>query len=357
MNTSVKKYLILVVATIAIVLTAWLAWNRMQPKGPGEGFVSGNGRIEATEINVAAKYAGRVTNIFVGEGDFVKAGQLLAQMQIDVLNAQRDEAGAQQQQAISAVASAESQVKAREADLAAAQAVVVQRESELDNAKQHLTRSQTLSRQGVTSIQRFDDDQAVVRNAEAALLAAKAQAVAIQASIAAAGAEVTGARSTVVALGATITRIDADIADSQLKAPRDGRVQYLVAQTGEVLGSGGKVLNLVDLSDVYMTFFLPETVAGKVALGSDVHVIIDAAPDYVIPAQVSFVSSVAQFTPKTVETASERQKLMFRIKARFDPELLKKHLTQVKTGLPGIAWLKVDPQAPWPQSLALKVPE
>ena len=176
-------------------------------------------------------------------------------------------------------------------------------------------------------------------------------------AIAAAKAQVTGAQSSVAAAAATIARIEADIADSQLKAPRDGRVQYLVAQPGEVLGAGGKVLNMVDLSDVYMTFFLPETVAGKVALGSEVHIVLDAAPAYVIPAKVSFVASVAQFTPKTVETAVERQKLMFRIKARIDPELLKKHLKQVKTGLPGVAWLKLDAQAEWPQHLSVKVPE
>ena len=160
-----------------------------------------------------------------------------------------------------------------------------------------------------------------------------------------------------LAAAATIARIEADIKDSQLKAPRDGRVQYRVAQPGEVLGAGGKVLNMVDLSDVYMTFFLPETVAGKVALGSEVRLVLDAAPGYVIPAQVSFVASVAQFTPKTVETAVERQKLMFRVKARIDPELLKKHLKQVKTGLPGMAWIKLDPQAEWPESLKIKVAE
>ena len=107
----------------------------------------------------------------------------------------------------------------------------------------------------------------------------------------------------------------------------------------------------------YMTFFVPETVAGKVALGSPVRIVLDAAPGYVIPAQVSFVASVAQFTPKTVETASERQKLMFRVKARIDPELLKKHLKQIKTGLPGMAWLNLDPGTEWPQNLAVKVPE
>jgi len=357
MNTSIKKNLLVSAVAIAVALGTWSVWTKMRPAGLGEGFVSGNGRIEATEIDVATKYAGRVVDIFAREGDFVKAGQVLAQMQIDVLNAQRDEARAQQQQAINAVASAEALVKMRESDLAAAQAVAVQRESDLDNARRRLGRSQTLSREGATSIQQLDDDGAAVRNAEAALAAAKAQATAAQAAIVAAKAQVTGARSSVTAVGATITRIEADIADSQLKAPRDGRVQYRVAQPGEVIGGGGKVLNMVDLSDVYMTFFLPETVAGRVALGSEVRIVLDAAPAYVIPAQVSFVASVAQFTPKTVETASERQKLMFRVKARIAPELLKQHLKQVKTGLPGMAWLKLDAQAEWPEKLKVKVPE
>ena len=357
MNTSIKKNLLLAVTVIVVALLAWGIWFKMRPTGPGDGFVSGNGRIEATEIDVATKYSGRVVDISAREGDFVKAGQVLAQMQIDVLNAQHDEARAQQQQATAAVASAEAQVKMRESDMAAAQAVVVQHESNLDNAKRRFGRSQTLSREGAASIQQLDDDLASVRNAEAALIAAKAQVAAAQSAIIAAKSQINGARATVTATAATVTRIDADITDSQLKAQGDGRVQYRVAQPGEVLGSGGKVLNMVDLSDVYMTFFLPETVAGKVALGSEVHILLDAAPGYVIPAQVSFVSSVAQFTPKTVETASERQKLMFRVKARIDPELLKRHLKQVKTGLPGVAWVRLDAQAEWPQSLMAKVSE
>lgn len=352
-----RKWLVPAVAIVLLAVAALVAWQMLRPKGPGEGFVSGNGRIEATDIDVATKYAGRVVEISAREGDFVKAGQVLVQMQIDVLNAQRDEARAQQQQAVTAVASAEAQVKMRESDVAAAQAVVVQRESDLDNAKRRLVRSETLSREGAASIQQLDDDRAAVHNSEAALAAAKAQVAAAQSAIVAAKSQVTGAHSSVMAVAATVTRIEADIADSQLKAPRDGRVQYRVAQPGEVLAGGGKVLNMVDLSDVYMTFFLPETVAGKVAMGSEVRIVLDAAPDYVIPAQVSFVASVAQFTPKTVETASERQKLMFRVKARIDPELLKQHLKQIKTGLPGIAWLKLDGQAEWPQSLTTKVPE
>ena len=205
-------------------------------------------------------------------------------------------------------------------------------------------------------MQDLDDDRARVQGSGSAVTAAQAQVSAAQAATKAAQSEVIGANSGVTASEATIARVEADIVDSQLKSPRDGRVQYRVAQPGEVLAAGGKVLNLVDLNDVYLTFFLPETAVGKVPLGSEVRVILDAAPQYVIPAKVSFVASTAQFTPKTVETASERQKLMFRVKAQIDRELLQKNLKQIKTGLPGMVWLKLDPQAAWPADLAVKVP-
>jgi HlyD family secretion protein len=179
---------------------------------------------------------------------------------------------------------------------------------------------------------------------------------AARAAITSARTQVTGARSAVRAATATIARIAADLADCELRAPRDGRVQYRVAEPGEVVAPGGKLLNLVDLTDVHMTFFLPEAAAGRVAIGSDVRVVLDAAPRFVIPAKVSFVASTAQFTPKTVETASERQKLMFRVKAQIDRELLQKHLQQVKTGLPGVAWVRTDSQVPWPAELAVNAP-
>lgn len=350
-----RKFLPLAIVAVAALL-GYYGWRALNDRGPGEGFVSGNGRIEATEIDVATKLAGRVEDVLVNEGAFVKAGEPLARMQIDTLNAQREEARAQHQQAINAAASARAQIALRQSDKVAAQAVVVQRESELDAARRRLARSQTLSREGASSIQELDDDRARVKSAEAAVAAARAQVTAAEAAIQAAQAEEVGARSAIAAAEATIARVQADIVDSELRAPRDGRVQYRVAQPGEVLGAGGKVLNLVDLSDVYMTFFLPEQAAGRVALGTEVHIVLDAAPQYVIPASVSYVASTAQFTPKTVETASERQKLMFRVKAQISPELLQRHLTQVKTGLPGVAWIKLDPDAEWPADLAVKVP-
>lgn len=356
MNPKFRKILIPVLL-LAVAGGAYYAWQATHNTGPGPGFAKGNGRIEATEIDVSTKLAGRIEAILVNEGDFVTNGQPLANMQIQVLEAQRDEAAANLQQTINNVAGSKAQVAARISDKRATEATVLQRESEHIAARQRLNRSETLAQRGATSRQELDDDRARVRSAQAAVEAAKAQVAAADAAIDAANAQVVGAESSVAAAHATIARIEADIRDSQLVAPRDGRVQYRVAQPGEVLGAGGKVLNFVDLSDVYMTFFLPATEAGQVALGSDARIILDAAPQYVIPATISFVASTAQFTPKTVETASEREKLMFRVKARISPELLRKHLTQVKTGLPGITWVKLDSQAEWPENLQVRLPE
>ena len=260
-----KKKWIVACAVVVVIGIALAVWIKMKPSGPGVGFVSGNGRVEATDIDIATKLAGRVLNIMVNEGDFVKAGQPLAQMQVDVLDAQRDEARAQSAQAVTAVASAEAQVAARNSDTASTQAVVGQRASELDASQRRLARTESLATNGVATLQDLDDDRARVRGAESAVTAAQAQVSAAQAATKAAKAQVAGANSGVTASQATVARVEADIIDSTLKSPRDGRVQYRVAQPGEVLAAGGKVLNLVDLNDVYLTFFLPETAVGKVA--------------------------------------------------------------------------------------------
>ena len=349
-NAQKKKW---ITAGIALALAAggWYAWQTYQGSQDDGSLLRSNGRIEATEVDVATKLAGRVDTIVVGEGAFVKAGQVLATMQVQTLNAQLREAQAQRQQTLAAVASAQAQVAMRQSDKTVQLARMRQAEAEFDAARRRLARSETLTKEGAASVQTLDDDRARTRSAEAAVASVQAQADSADAAITAARMQVASAQSQVQAIDATLERIQAEIDDSQLKAPRDGRVQFRLAQPGEVLGGGGKVLNLVDLSDVYMSFFLPETVAGRVALGTEVRIVLDAAPQFVIPAEVSFVASTAQFTPKTVETASERQKLMFRVKARIAPELLQKNLEQVKTGLPGEAWIKLDPHGEWPARL------
>ena len=336
---------------------ATLAWYELYPRGLGEGFASGNGRIEATEVDVAAKLGGRIASIEVDEGDFVQAQQIVARMDTQVLEAQLAQAQAQMRQAENSQLTARAQVSLRESEKVTAEAVVRQRQAELAAAQKRHARTAVLVKRDAMAQQQLDDDLARLQSAEAALAAARSQVNSAAAGIVAAQSQVIEAQSAVEAAKASVTRLQVDIDDSLLKAPRAGRVQYRVSQPGEVIGAGGKLLNLVDLGDVYMTFFLPERQAGLVALSSEVRLVIDAAPQYVIPAKVSYVASVAQFTPKTVETASEREKLMFRIKARIDPELLQRHLEHVKTGVPGMAYLRLDPAIDWPAHLAIKVPQ
>jgi HlyD family secretion protein len=329
----------------------------LQPAKLPAGFASSNGRIEATEIDVATKLAGRILDELVDEGNLVTAGQVVAHMDIETLQAQHQEAVAKLGTAKSAVDAARSARAQKESEKAANEAVVLQREAELDLADRVYARARRLAGTAAMSQEDADTRRSAFHSAKAAVSTAKANVAAADAAISTAKAMVIAAEANVVSTQATIDRIQADINDSSLKAPREGRVQYRVSQPGEVLPAGGKVLNMIDLNDVYMTFFLPTDWAGRVRLGAEARIVLDAAPQFVIPAKVTFVTDVAQFTPKTVETAEERQKLTFRIKAHIPPDLLKKYVRDVKTGLPGMAYVQLDPLAPWPTHLEVKLPQ
>ena len=322
-----KKIMIILVVLSCASLSFYMYKNYQNNKiYNNPAFAYGNGRLEATEINIASKLSGKIDSIYVKEGDFVDAKQKLAHIETNTLDAAKQQALAM--------------IKVKEAELAAAKAVVLQKESNLNNAKNRYERAKSLVVKNATSQQTYENDLAIYESAIAELQVAKANVQQATAAIEAAKADA--------------DRIQVDINDSTIIAPLRGRIQYRIAEPGEVLPSGGRLLNLVDLTDVYMTFFLPEGTAGKVRLGAEARILLDAIPNYPIPATISYVASTAQFTPKTVETKIEREKLMFRIKARIAPELLAKYIKYVKTGLPGVAWVKINPQAQWPSFLQVK---
>jgi HlyD family secretion protein len=165
------------------------------------------------------------------------------------------------------------------------------------------------------------------------------------------------AKATIVADQAAVAEIQSQIDDSTLVAPRYGRIEYKLAQPGEVLAAGGRVLTLVDLTNIYMTIFLPAGEAGRLVLGDDARVILDPIPQYVVPAKVTFVAPEAQFTPKTVETSEEREKLMFRIKLTIPPDLVQRYAERAKTGVRGIGYVRTSPNAVWPDYLQVKLPQ
>lgn len=352
-KAKIKKIITVIIMIVVLLGIGWYVYdNYINSEDLNDvKFYSGNGRIEATEINIAAKLAGRIEEVVVDEGDFVTKGQVLAMMQTNVLEAELAQAKAKLNQAITTEASAKAMIEVRIAEKEALKADVLQRQVNVDGAKKRYDRLAVLVKASATSEQQYEDAETLLHASEAQLASAQASVKQAEAAVDSARAEANGASAGIKAAEADIQRIQADINDSKLVSPRQGRIQYRIAEPGEVLSAGGRVLNLVDLTDVYMTFFLPEEIAGKVKIGAEVRLVLDALPDIPIPAQVSFVASVAQFTPKTVETQKERQKLMFRVKARIDPKLLKAYVEYVKTGIPGVAWVKIAPDAKWPKEL------
>ena len=154
-----------------------------------------------------------------------------------------------------------------------------------------------------------------------------------------------------------MAKIQSRINDMTLRSTVEGRVLYRLAEEGEVLGSGGKVLTLVNLGDVYMEIYLPAQDAVKVKIGADARIVLDIAPEYAARAKVSFVAPEAQFTPKQVETRSERDKLMFRVKLSVPPERVLPYIERVKTGIRGVGYVRLDDSAAWPERLDRHFPE
>ncbi len=285
-------------------------------------FASGNGRLEATEIHVATKLAGRLVKLNVSEGDLVKKGDLLAYIQKDSYEAK--------------IAQAKAQIEVKKAEFEAAKAIVEQKKSTLEGAKKEYERVDKMHKSNAATQRNLDDAEAIYK--------------AKQAECTAAMADVKQKEAAVKSAEADLKLIEVDLADCDLYAPQNGRIQFKVAEEGEMLAAGGRVLNLVDLEDAYIVFFLPEVVSGQVAIGADVLIFLDAIKEFFLPAKITYVSSVAQFTPKTVETQVERQKMMFRVKAHVDARLLRRYIEHVKTGLPGVAYVKVDKNAKWSES-------
>ncbi|MFZ1482233.1 MAG: HlyD family efflux transporter periplasmic adaptor subunit, partial [Paracoccaceae bacterium] len=267
------------IALVLAVLAAFLgyaAWRVLLAPSdlPPEGFARGNGRIEADLVDISTRLAGRVAEISVREGDLVQPGDVLAVMDTTELAAQKMRAEA-------AVASAQAAVTV-------AQAGIAQAEASLALSKSKLARAETLGERGIVTGEDLDISRTQAQLDEAGLTAARATVVAKERAV---DAET-----------AALHEIEARISDSTLHAPQAGRVLYRLAQPGEVLGGGGKVLTLVSLGDVYMEFFLPASAAPRVRLGDEARIVVDVMPDVAVPATVSFVAPQAQFTPKQVET-------------------------------------------------------
>jgi len=297
-------------------------WTHLQQALPA-GITLGNGRIEADPIDIATKFAGRIRELRAEEGDMVTAGQVVAVMDTRDLDASLKKSEALVEQAQRAIAEARANVD--------------QQHSQVALAEQEMDRASALLAKGWITKETFDQRQQARDSAKAAQFAAEARVAEAEHALDAAKHEV--------------ELYNVNIADNTLVAPRDGRIEYRIANVGEVLPAGGKLFTMLDVSYVYMDIYLPTLYADRVKIGYDARIVLDAFPDRPIPAKVSFLAAQAQFTPKMVETQSERDKLMFRIRVRIDPDRSRAHSDAVRSGLPGVAYVKIDPDVQWPPRL------
>ncbi len=297
-------------------------WTHRAPELPG-GIAMGNGRIEADPIDIATKFPGRIATLKVDEGDMVTAGQVLALMDTRDLEASLKKAQAQVEQANKAIGEAKANVD--------------QYHTQVVLAEQEMVRANQLLKNGWTTKEVFDQRQQQLTGA--------------QANEAAATARVRVAEHLLEAAEHDVELYKVNIADNTLVAPRDGRIEYRIANVGEVLPAGGKVFTMLDIGYVYMDIYLPTVTAGRIKIGSEARVVLDAYPNSPVRAKVTFLAAQAQFTPKMVETQTERDKLMFRVRVRIDQDVLRKYAESVRSGLPGVAYVKYDPKVDWPERL------
>ena len=308
-----RKQIILAAAVAVVLLIAYQYWNAQRFAVPN-GIAYGNGRIEAKLVDAVAKDALRVKEIFVDEGDLVERGRVLVVLDTNTLDAQLVEANLK-------VASAQERV-------ASANFAVVRQKSLVENAQIEFERTRKLVEANALSQQELDARTTSLATSQAAHDEELAK--------------METAKQEVQVAEANVATIQTHIDDATLKSPVLGRVLYRLSEPGEMLAAGGKALTLVNLEDVYMEIYLPSEQAAGIKMGADARITVDFAPGRAAVGYVSFVSPEAQFTPKQVETRTERDKLMFRVKIQVPKELVTAYIERIKTGIRGVGYVKIS---------------
>ena len=322
-----KRGALLVVLLLAVIGAGY--WWLRPRAGLPPGIASGNGRLDADEIDIDTKFPGRIVKLFADEGDLTKAGEILVQMDTQDLMA-----SLKQSQAL---------IRQAQQTIDAAQSTLTQQKSQVLLAQQQLTRTQTLVTQGYATKQLLDQQQQVLNSAIAGQSAAEDV--------------IRQAQAALQAVRHATDVFKADIADDALVSPRDGEIEYRVANVGEVLPAGGKVFTILDTSYYYMDIYLTTLSAGQLKVGSDARIVMDSYPTHPFRAKVVYVAPQAQFTPKTVETQSERDVLMFRVRVRIDAAELLANPAAIRSGSPGMAYVLTAPNTVWPDKLQGTAPK
>ncbi len=277
------------------------------------GRIHASGHVEATEVRLAAKIGGRLLEAPLEEGDHVVTGDLVARF--ETVDAEHQLA-----QARAAVDAADAQLRlliagTRIEDLRRAEDLLAQVQAERDAAVRDLERLEGLAERGSATEKARDDARTRRDVAERAVAAARAELDKLIAGPR--REEIEAARAQRAAAAARVAAISQQITDATVSAPRDGVITDRVAEPGEVLAPGATLAVLTDLGRPWLNVWIDERALSHVRLGARVEVRVDGRTE-LFDGTVSFISPVAEFTPKNVQTPEERAKLVFRVKVALD---------------------------------------
>ncbi len=275
--------------------------------------IRGSGHIEATEIRLAATVGGRLLEAPLEEGDTVSTGDVVARL--ETIDAEHQLA-----QARANAEAADAQLRlllagTRAEDLRRAEDQLAQAQAELDAAHRDLDRLSGLADRGSATEKSRDDAATRKEVADRAVAAARAQLDKLVAGPR--RQEVESARAQRAAAEAMVAAVEQKIVDATVLAPTDGVITTRVAEPGEVLPPGAAIAVLTDLARPWLTVWIDEPSLSQIVLGQVVTVDVDGS-DRRFEGTVSFISPVAEFTPKNVQTPDERAKLVFRVKVQLE---------------------------------------
>lgn len=348
-----KVLLIVLLATAAG--GGWWLYQQQEATALPDFVFHSNGRLELNRLDVASLYPGRVERVLVAEGDAVKANEVLVELssaqssgQLAAAQAATLRAAELVQRARAGVTQAQQAIARADAEIAAYRQQQKVAKLELDNAKQ-------MRREDLVSASELAKRQADFERATASVKAAQAARAEAQAAVAQGQAAVAEAEAGVKQAQAQADTAASADADMAIRSPLTARVEYRLVEPGTVIGAGSRVISLLDPADVSMNVFLPNATVGGLRVGDEARLVLDGI-DAVFPAQVSFIASEAQFTPKAVETADEREKLVFRVKLKVPAEVAQRYDRLLKGGMTGDGYVRRDSTQAWPLALEVRLP-
>lgn len=333
--------LIAPLAIIAVIGsgTAWWSFRGSAP----DGLVFANGRIEGDAVVIATRVSGRLALLNVREGDGVERGQEIGEIDSRQLKAHLNEAAAVKAARMGSLAAAEAVVVAAEDQLHKAEADRAAAKAQCVKAVLDANRGIELFKKNVIPKSQLDEYVAARDVAVANLKAAEEQVTTARSGVAAADAGAASERDQVAAAQAALDAAGVDLDDARVSSPIDGVVTTKVAEEGEVLQPGSPIVVVVDLQKLYMKAFVPEPDIGRLKLGDQARIYVDAYPERAFIATVREIASRSEFTPKEVQTRDERVKQVIAVKLYLDlnPQQM------LVPGMPADAVVRTKPEARW----------